>query len=125
MSTSRIRGYTGTPELAKDRATVYAYPAGGVRLNQLALAGTWTTTYEDFTAGPDARLALTYQAKNASLVLAGEGTVTVLVNGKETAPLAVHGAPTLYRLTDDDTAREAHLELRFTPGLQAFAFTFG
>ncbi|MER7124505.1 cytochrome c biogenesis protein DipZ [Streptomyces goshikiensis] len=125
LSTSRIRGYTGTPELAKDRATVYAYPAGGVRLNQLALAGTWTTTYEDFTAGPDARLALTYQAKNASLVLAGEGTVTVLVNGKETAPLAVHGAPTLYRLTDDDTAREAHLELRFTPGLQAFAFTFG
>ncbi|MER8092775.1 cytochrome c biogenesis protein DipZ [Streptomyces goshikiensis] len=125
LSTSRIRGYTGTPELAKDRATVYAYPTAGVRLNQLALAGTWTTAYEEFTAGPDARLALTYQAKNANVVLAGEGTVTVLVNGKETTTLAVHGAPTLYRLTDDDTAREARLELRFTPGLQAFAFTFG
>ncbi|MFB6514725.1 cytochrome c biogenesis protein DipZ [Streptomyces virginiae] len=125
LSTNRIRGYTGTPELAKDRATVYAYPTGGVRLNRLALAGTWTAAYEEFTAGPDARLALTYQAKNANLVLAGEGTVTVLVDGKETTTLAVHGAPTLYRLTDDDTAREARLELRFTPGLQAFAFTFG
>ncbi|MFB7178366.1 cytochrome c biogenesis protein DipZ [Streptomyces sp. NPDC056257] len=125
LSTSRIRGYTGIPGLAKDRATVYAYPAGGVRLNELALAGTWTAAYEKFTAGPDARLALTYRAKNANLVLAGEGTVTVLVDGKETTPVEVHGSPTLYRLTDDDTAREARLELRFTPGLQAFAFTFG
>ncbi|MFE5542009.1 cytochrome c biogenesis protein DipZ [Streptomyces sp. NPDC056492] len=125
LSTSRIRGYTGIPELAKDRAAVYAYPAGGVRLNELALAGTWTAAYEKFTAGPDARLALTYRAKNANLVLAGEGTLTVLVDGKETTPVKVHGSPTLYRLTDDDTAHEARLELRFTPGLQAFAFTFG
>ncbi|MFE5772949.1 redoxin domain-containing protein [Streptomyces sp. NPDC056485] len=125
LSTSRIRGYTGIPELAKDRAAVYAYPAGGVRLNELALSGTWTAAYEKFTAGPDARLALTYRAKNANLVLAGEGTLTVLVDGKETTPVKVHGSPTLYRLTDDDTAHEARLELRFTPGLQAFAFTFG
>ncbi|MFG3037423.1 cytochrome c biogenesis protein DipZ [Streptomyces sp. NPDC048330] len=125
LSTSRIRGYAGIPELVKDRATVYAYPPAGVRLNQLALAGTWKAAYEEFTAGPDARLALTYRAKNANLVLAGEGTVTVLVDGRETTTLKVHGSPTLYRLTDDETVREAHLELRFTPGLQAFAFTFG
>ncbi|MGW4700549.1 cytochrome c biogenesis protein DipZ [Streptomyces sp. NPDC004285] len=125
LGTGRIRGYTGTPELVKDRATVYAYPAGGVRLNRLALAGTWKASYEEFTAGPDARLSLTYRAKNANLVLAGEGTLTVLVDGRETTTLTIHGSPTLYRLTDDRTAREAHLELRFTPGLQAFAFTFG
>ncbi|MFD8208649.1 cytochrome c biogenesis protein DipZ [Streptomyces sp. NPDC059695] len=125
LGTGRIRGYAGTPELVKDRATVYAYPAGGVRLNRLALAGTWKASYEEFTAGPDARLSLTYRAKNAHLVLAGEGTLTVLVDGRETTTLKIHGSPTLYRLTDDGTAREAHLELRFTPGLQAFAFTFG
>ncbi|MFK0200135.1 hypothetical protein [Streptomyces lavendulae] len=122
---SRIRGYTGTPELAKDKATGYAFPAAGVPLNQLSLAGTWTAAYEQFTAGPDARLALTYRARNANLVLAGEGTVTVLVDGKQTKTLRIHGAPTLYRLTDDGTARQAELELRLTPGLQAFAFTFG
>ncbi|MCY0960257.1 redoxin domain-containing protein [Streptomyces sp. H27-H5] len=37
----------------------------------------------------------------------------------------LNGAPTLYRLTDDATARQARLELRLTAGLQAFAFTFG
>ncbi|MFI5672881.1 cytochrome c biogenesis protein DipZ [Streptomyces sp. NPDC051704] len=125
LSTSRIRGYTGTPELTKDKATTYAFPTGGVPLGRLSLEGTWTTGYEQFTAGPNARLAFTYRAKNANLVLSGEGTVTVLVDGKESKALQVHGAPTLYRLTDDDTARKAGLELRFTPGLQAFAFTFG
>ncbi|MFJ3766200.1 cytochrome c biogenesis protein DipZ [Streptomyces sp. NPDC090082] len=125
LGTGRISGYAGTPTLVKDRTTDYAYPADGLRLNQLALAGTWKTTYDEFTAGPDARLALTYRAKNANVVLAGEGTLTVLVDGKQTTTLKVHGSPTLYRLTDDRTAREAHLELRFTPGLQAFVFTFG
>ncbi|MFF0215984.1 cytochrome c biogenesis protein DipZ [Streptomyces vinaceus] len=125
LSTGRIRGYTGTPELAKDKATAYAFPADGVPPGRLSLAGTWTTGYEQFTAGPDARLAFTYRAKNANLVLAGEGTVTVLIDGKQTKTLRIHGAPTLYRLTDDGTARQAGLELRFTPGLQAFAFTFG
>ncbi|MFG2616484.1 cytochrome c biogenesis protein DipZ [Streptomyces sp. NPDC048507] len=125
LSTSRLRGYTGTPALAKDKATAYAFPPAGVPLGGLALAGTWTAGYEQFTAGQGARLALTYRAKNANLVLAGEGTVTVLIDGKETKTVPVHGAPTLYRLADEKTAREAHLELRLTPGLQAFAFTFG
>ncbi|MGW4650812.1 cytochrome c biogenesis protein DipZ [Kitasatospora sp. NPDC004289] len=125
LSTTGIRGYTGTPGLVQDKATVYAFPADGVPPGRLSLAGTWTTGYEQFTAGPDARLAFTYRAKNANLVLAGEGTVTVLVDGKQTGILQIHGTPTLYRLTDDATARQAQLELRLTPGLQAFAFTFG
>ncbi|MFI5617999.1 cytochrome c biogenesis protein DipZ [Streptomyces sp. NPDC051567] len=125
LSTLRIRGYTGTPGLVQDKATAYAFPTAGLPLDRLALSGTWTAAYEQFTAGPDARLAFTYRAKNANLVLAGEGTVTVLVDGKETRTLQVHGTPTLYRLTDDSSARRATLELRFTPGLQAFAFTFG
>ncbi|MER5308798.1 cytochrome c biogenesis protein DipZ [Streptomyces sp. NPDC002773] len=125
LSTHRIRGYTGTPELTADKAVAYAFPPGGVPLNKVSLAGTWTASYEQLTTGPNARLALTYRAKNANLVLAGEGTVTVLVDGKQTKSLQVRGTPTLYRLTDHDTAREARLELRLTPGLQAFAFTFG
>ncbi|MEX0173977.1 cytochrome c biogenesis protein DipZ [Streptomyces sp. LMG1-1-1.1] len=125
LSTHRIRGYTGTPELTQDEPVVHSFPAGGVPLGKVSLAGTWTAGYEHFTAGPDARLALTYRARNANLVLAGEGTVTVLVDGERTRTVEVHGTPTLYRLTEHDTAREARLELRLTPGLQAFAFTFG
>ncbi|MFJ8039165.1 cytochrome c biogenesis protein DipZ [Kitasatospora sp. NPDC096147] len=125
LSTTGIRSYTGTPALVQDQPAVYAFPADGIPPGRLSLAGTWTTGYEQFTAGPDARLGFTYRAKNANLVLAGEGTVTVLVDGKQTKTLQVHGTPTLYRLTDDGTARQAQLELRLTPGLQAFAFTFG
>ncbi|MYS11761.1 redoxin domain-containing protein [Streptomyces sp. SID6041] len=125
LSTHRIRGYTGTPELTDDKPVTYSYPAAGTPLNKISLAGTWTTGYEHFTAGKDARLALTYRAQNANLVLAGEGTVTVFVDGERTRTIEVHGTPTLYRLTEHDKAREAHLELQLTPGLQAFAFTYG
>ncbi|OKJ63492.1 thiol:disulfide interchange protein [Streptomyces sp. CB02009] len=125
LSTHRIRGYAGTPELAEDKPVAYAYPADGVRPNEIALAGTWTAGYEHFTSGKDARLALTYHARNANLVLAGEGSVTVLVDGAPARTIRVHGTPTLYRLTDHDEARDTRLELRLTPGLQAFAFTYG
>ncbi|MFB7107001.1 cytochrome c biogenesis protein CcdA [Streptomyces hydrogenans] len=125
LSTHRIRGYTGTPELTEEKPVTYSYPPGGTPLNKISLAGTWTAGYEHFTAGKDARLALTYRAQNANLVLAGEGTVTVLVDGEPTRTIEVHGTPTLYRLTDHDSPREARLELRLTPGLQAFAFTYG
>ncbi|MFF8840707.1 cytochrome c biogenesis protein DipZ [Streptomyces sp. NPDC015130] len=125
LSTHRIRGYTGTPQLTEDKPVTYSYSPGGTPLNKISLAGTWTACYEHFTAGKDARLALTYRAQNANLVLAGEGTVTVLVDGERTRTIEVHGTPNLYRLTEHDKAREARLELRFTPGLQAFAFTYG
>ncbi|MFE5548200.1 hypothetical protein ACFQ71_30865 [Streptomyces sp. NPDC056534] len=48
-----------------------------------------------------------------------------LVGGEPARTVRIHGTPTLYRLTDHDEARDTRLELRLTPGLQAFAFTYG
>ncbi|MFB7402923.1 cytochrome c biogenesis protein DipZ [Streptomyces rubiginosohelvolus] len=124
LSNLRIRGYVGTP-VVDDRPTAYRFPKGSLPLNKLSLDGTWTAGYEQFTAGKDARLAFTYRAKNANLVLAGTGKVTVLVNGEATKTISVTGSPTLYRLTDDKDARTARLELRVDEGLQAYVFTFG
>ncbi|MZG02307.1 cytochrome c biogenesis protein CcdA [Streptomyces sp. SID5614] len=124
LSNLRIRGYVGTP-LADDRPTAYRFPKGPLPLNKLSLDGTWTAGYEQFTAGKNAKLAFTYRAKNANLVLAGTGKVTVLVNGEATKTISVTGSPTLYRLTDDKDARTARLELRVDEGLQAYVFTFG
>ncbi|MEU9677930.1 cytochrome c biogenesis protein CcdA [Streptomyces parvus] len=124
LSNLRVRGYVGTP-LVDDRPAVYRFPEGALPLNRFSLEGTWTAGYEQFTAGKDARLAFTYRAKNANLVLAGTGKVTVLVNGEMTRTINVTGSPTLYRLTDDEDARTARLELRVDEGLQAYAFTFG
>ncbi|MFF7495882.1 cytochrome c biogenesis protein DipZ [Streptomyces rubiginosohelvolus] len=124
LSNLRIRGYVGTP-LVDDRPTAYRFPKGPLPLNKLSLDGTWTAGYEQFTAGKDAKLAFTYRAKNANLVLAGTGKVTVLVNGEATKTISVTGSPTLYRLTDDKDASTARLELRVDEGLQAYVFTFG
>ncbi|MGW1296118.1 cytochrome c biogenesis protein DipZ [Streptomyces sp. NPDC002533] len=125
LSNLRIRGYVGTPPLVDDKPTAYRFPKGTLPVNRLSLDGTWTAGYEQFTAGKDARLAFTYRAKNANLVLAGTGKVTVLVNGEATKTISVTGSPTLYRLTDDKDARTARLELRVDEGLQAYVFTFG
>ncbi|MFD3816763.1 cytochrome c biogenesis protein DipZ [Streptomyces rubiginosohelvolus] len=124
LSNLRIRGYVGTP-LVDDRPTAYRFPKGSLQVNKLSLDGTWTAGYEQFTAGKDAKLAFTYRAKNANLVLAGTGKVTVLVNGEATKTISVTGSPTLYRLTDDKDARTARLELRVDEGIQAYVFTFG
>ena len=46
--------------------------------------------------------------------LPGRGSRTVRVDGDR-----------LYTLVDEAQDREAQLELRFTPGISAYAFTFG
>ncbi|MFD4592788.1 cytochrome c biogenesis protein DipZ [Streptomyces rubiginosohelvolus] len=124
LSNLRIRGYLGTP-LKDSKPAVYRFPKEPLPLNKLSLDGTWTAGYERFTAGPEARLAFSYRAKNANLVLAGTGKVTVIVDGKVTKTINVSGSPTLHRLTDDDEPRTARLELRLDEGLEAYAFTFG
>ncbi|MCX5387374.1 cytochrome c biogenesis protein CcdA [Streptomyces sp. NBC_00083] len=123
LSNLRIRGYVGTP-LVDDKPTAYHFPAA-VPLNSLSLDGTWTAGYDHFTAGVNARLAFTYRAKNVNLVLGGDGPVTVLVNGRVTKTIQVHGTPSLYALVNDAHAAQAKLELRVAPGVQGYAFTFG
>ncbi|MEU8717976.1 hypothetical protein [Streptomyces sp. NPDC048663] len=110
--------------LLNDKPRTYRFPSD-IPVNRLSLDGTWTAGYRYFTAGDHARLAFTYRARNVNLVLGGKGTVTVLVDGKTVKSVPVAGTPTLYRLVDENTARTAHLELRVTPGVQAYSFTFG
>jgi len=58
------------------------------------------------------------------LVLGGHGNVDVLVNGKKRRTVRVDG-DRLYTLVDANQVREAVLELQFTRGISAYAFTFG
>ncbi|MFF3975732.1 cytochrome c biogenesis protein CcdA [Streptomyces sp. NPDC001828] len=123
LSNLRISGYVGTP-LVDDKPATYHFPAA-IPLNSLSLDGTWTAGYDHFTAGQNARLAFTYRARNVNLVLGGNGPVTVLVNGKVTRTIQVHGTPSLYALVNAATPAQAHLELRVAPGVEGYAFTFG
>jgi hypothetical protein len=63
-------------------------------------------------------------AQHVYLVLAGLGPVQVWLDGRRVRTVAVDGAQ-LYTLLDLTQAREGVLELRFAPGLEAYAFTFG
>ncbi len=123
LSTQRIDRYVGT-SLAEAKSRQYHAPA---RLpnDAVSINGTWTTTYEDFTAGAGARIDLDYQAKKVYLVLGGHGPVRVLVNGKVTRTLQVSGPPTLYTLVDDSSAHRALLQVEPAAGIQAYDLTFG
>ena len=95
--------------------------------NGVSYAGSWTVQGERIVAGPDAKLRLRYWASNANLVLGTEGTpgtVEVLLDGKPVKTVTVR-EDDLYRLTDLPEAGEHLLELRFSPGVEAYAFTFG
>jgi hypothetical protein len=56
-------------------------------------------------------------------VLTGKGFVTVKLNGKQERIVRIDG-DRLYRLVTQASASDGLLELGFTPGLAAYAFTF-
>jgi cytochrome c biogenesis protein CcdA/thiol-disulfide isomerase/thioredoxin len=112
---ARIENYDGSP-LKSDRPATYTFPP--------TLAGSWTVKGERIVAGQNARLRLHFQARSVHLVLGGHGAIGVKIDGRRTGTTKVD-ADRLYTLVSGDRTREGLLELRFTPGLSAYAFTFG
>jgi hypothetical protein len=120
---ARIANYTGTP-IVPDKPARYTF-ANSLYSNAFSYDGTWRVGSEDITAIKDARLRLDFQAKDVYIVLGGKGTVQVLIDGKQTKTLRVD-AERLYTVRASNTlASHALLELRFSPGVQAYSFTFG
>jgi thiol-disulfide isomerase/thioredoxin len=108
---------------APDQAATYHFP-GQLSADTFALAGTWTAHAEALDSGPGAQLELSYQAGRVYLVLGGQGTVTVRSGGEQTSTITVAGVPKLYQLAAGSPTRTV-LSLTFTPGVQAYDFTFG
>ncbi len=121
---ARLDRYGGGPVIF-DQEAVYRFPGGGLGYDELAYSGRWTLTPEHARAGDDARLRLRFQANDIFLVLAGEGRVRVLVDGRPVKTLAVSGLPRLYTLARFPKLTSGLLELGFSPGIEGYAFTFG
>jgi hypothetical protein len=119
----RLERYSGS-QIIPGRQVLYHFPRE-VPPNTLAYDGLWRVDRQRITAGQAARLRLNFLAKNVYLVMSGKGRVTVLVNGKRVKTLPVGGLSRLYTLLRYPNLREGELELRFTPGISAYAFTFG
>jgi cytochrome c biogenesis protein CcdA/thiol-disulfide isomerase/thioredoxin len=109
---------------APDRFTTYRTPKQLLRLNEFALSGRVKLERERIVAGEGAGLTLRFRARHVFLVLSGRGSVQVRLNGKLQRTVKVDGAR-LYTLLELPMAREGLLGLRFTPGVAAYAFTFG
>jgi hypothetical protein len=118
---ARLARYVGT-KIVPDASARYRF-AAQLPQNALSYDGTWRIGSEEIVAGRAARLRLRFVAKDVYLVAGGRGTVQVLVDGRPLKTIHVD-AQRLY------TARsgryeDATLELRFSPGVQAYSFTFG
>jgi cytochrome c biogenesis protein CcdA/thiol-disulfide isomerase/thioredoxin len=119
----RLANYTGS-RIVPDVKTRYTF-AKKMFANAFSYDGTWTVGAQKVVAGPGARLRLEFQAKDVYIVLGGHGTVQAFVDGKKTKTFRVD-AERLYTVSSlPKVASNALLELRFSPGVQAYSFTFG
>ena len=118
----RIDRFTGS-KLYPDKQATYSFPPA-LGKDDFACGGHWTVRVQRIVAGKDARLELRYYARKVYLVLGGHGTVQVLVDGKPHGVVQVT-SDRLYTLVDGSSIDDAVLELRFSPGVSAYAFTFG
>jgi len=114
--------YSGSP-VEEDIMARYMFPPA-LPVDGYAFAGRWRIEGERSVAGPGARLRIRAYARLVHLVLSGRGTVRVLVDGRGARPVRV-SANRLYTLIDFGRRADRTLELRFSPGLAAYAFTFG
>ena len=140
--------YLGTERGSTAEEGQHAYAASELRLHQPALVGTWQGESQLIrSVSPDASLSLRYLAREINLVMAtglpggAPVDVTVELDGKpvpegfRTADTKVDDqgatyvrvqASDLYRLAFGPRVEEHTLRLTpRTPGLEAFAFTFG
>jgi cytochrome c biogenesis protein CcdA/thiol-disulfide isomerase/thioredoxin len=122
-------GYTeaqyevGTP-VQHDKTIVYRAPAN-VGVDTYAFNGTWTVHSQEATAGSNALIDLHFEADDIYLVMGGRGTVDVSFDGRHLTTVTVSGIPKLYTLLSGAALQSGQLDLNFSPGVQAYDFTFG
>jgi thiol-disulfide isomerase/thioredoxin len=119
----RASRYAGRAMLATDRDSNYTLPLS-LPESSFAYGGRWRVEGERIVAaGRDASLLLRFRAGEVHLVLGGRGRVEVDFPGQNRIVRVRRDR--LYTLLTLPGVREGLLTLRFTPGLAAYAFTFG
>ncbi len=102
----------------------YRFPAA-IPVNDVSFQGVWTNNGNYALAGAGAAIRLHFQAKNVFLVLAGRGTMTVLLGGRRLGTVNVGGYARNYTIIKGSHYRDGLLQLDMTPGISAWEFTFG
>jgi hypothetical protein len=110
---------------AENVATDYRFPKV-LSPTTWALSGVWNIRAEEATSIQASKLEINYVAQYVYLVMGGTGTVSVSA-GNGTPPTIIHvsGVPRLYTLLHATSSSTGTMQMTFTPGVQAFDFTFG
>jgi cytochrome c biogenesis protein CcdA/thiol-disulfide isomerase/thioredoxin len=136
LGLARAQGFVNGPQAG---SRDYGVPdPGSLDLNEFAYGGAWKIGDQAATAGDGASVALSFQARRVFLVMGSPGRsrhVDVVLDGEPISDAdagadvsgrrATISAQRLYRLVDLPEAGRHTLELRFGPGIEAYAFTFG
>jgi cytochrome c biogenesis protein CcdA/thiol-disulfide isomerase/thioredoxin len=123
LGSARIDRYIGS-KIVAGREAAYTIPEA-VPQGSFAYGGDWTVGQERIVAGPGAKLRLSFHARKVFLVLGSMGIVDVSVDGRHTRTVDVT-QDRLYTLAElPGKAADHTLDLSFTPGTEAYAFTFG
>ena len=122
LGSARIENYTGSA-LRPGRMATYR-PAVSLPQDELTYGGSWNIGSQQIVAGPGAFLRLHFHAQDVYVVLGGHGTVQALVDGKPAKTIRVN-AYRLYTVRSSRQVEDATLELRFSPGVRGYSFTFG
>jgi cytochrome c biogenesis protein CcdA/thiol-disulfide isomerase/thioredoxin len=126
LGTDRLSSLVGSP-VVEGREASYAIPKV-VPQNAVAYGGRWTVGRERIVAGDGARLRLSCHARDVYLVLGkgdADGSVRVAIDGEPLKTLTVT-SDRLYTLAAlPGPAADHTLDLSFSPGVEAYAFTFG
>ncbi|MCA1223159.1 cytochrome c biogenesis protein CcdA [Streptomyces sp. 8L] len=102
----------------------FTAPSGALPKNAFALDGTWSVGKESLTAKRGAGLKLAFSADDVYLDVSGTGTITSTLDGRTTT-YKVSGAPNIYTLVHGDNPSSGTLDVKLSPGLSAYSFTFG
>ena len=119
---ARLENYVGTRPVP-DQFAQYTF-ATSIPLNALSYSGQWKVAAQPITAGNDARIRLRFEGRDVYIVMGGHGTVQKLLNGKPIGTIRVN-AERLYTVVSEPRDTSGLIELRFSPGVQAYSFTFG
>jgi cytochrome c biogenesis protein CcdA/thiol-disulfide isomerase/thioredoxin len=134
---ARADRFAGEEMVRRDAPGTYRFPSSLSR-HAWALNGAWAIGAEKITADKGASLRLHFYAKKVFLVLGSASGRSVdarlTLNGKPLGRDAGRDAPggvlhidgnRLYELIDQKQAKDGLLQIDATPGLEAYAFTFG
>jgi cytochrome c biogenesis protein CcdA/thiol-disulfide isomerase/thioredoxin len=126
LGSARIDRFVGS-RLIPGREADYSIPKV-VPQSSFGYGGRWTVEKERIVAGRNARLRLSFHARKVFLVIGANdrtGTVQVTVDGRSLQTVQVT-EDRLYTLAELPGEAANHtLDLSFSPGTEAYAFTFG